>query len=104
MKAIFKTTNKSGAYTYSLQGTDKEIAAYKAAKGSFYREDENEAPLYFTSRPLNSETEYSLDAKGYLVAEDSAQTQTVLNALSTVAKLSLNDLQKFAAMKAAGLI
>ena len=104
MKAIFKNTNKSGAFTYTLTGTDKEIAAYKAAKGSFYREDENKAPLYFTSRPLNSETEYTLDAKGYLTAETSAQTQTILNALASVAQLDLNSLQKFAAMKAAGLV
>lgn len=104
MKAIFKNTNKSGAFTYSLTGTKEELAAYKAAKGSYYREDENKTPLYFTTRPLNSETEYTLDAKGYLTAETSAQTQNVLNALSSVAQLSLNDLQKFAAMKQAGLI
>lgn len=104
MKAIFKTANKSGAFTYSLTGTAKELEAYKKAKGAYYREDESKAPLYFTTRPLNSETEYTLDAKGYLTAETSAQTQTILNALSSVGSLSLNDLQKYAAMKQAGLI
>ena len=104
MKAVFKNANKSGAFTYSLTGTAKELAAYKLAKGTYYREDESKAPLYFTKRPLSSEIEYTMDSAGYLTAATSSQTQVVLNALSSVGQLSLNDLQKYAAMKQAGLI
>lgn len=102
-KVTFKNANKSGAYTYTLSGTDKELADYKKAKGVNYRE-ENGVPLYFTSRPLSSEVEYSLDGAGYLVAPMSNSGQAIINKLAEVSQFSLNDLQKYAAMKAAGLI
>lgn len=104
MKASFHTTNKSGSTAYTLTGTKEEIASYKKAKGSFYRETEKGLPLYFTSRPLSSETEYALDEKGYLSANDVSKAQTIKNALASVAGTSLNDLQKYASMVQSGLV
>jgi len=104
MQAIFHTTNKSGSTAYTLVGTKEEIAAYKKAKGSYYRETEDGKPLYFTSRPLSSETNYTLDKAGYLSANDTAKAQQIKNALASVAGTSLNDLQKYASMVQAGLV
>lgn len=104
MKAIFHTNNKSGSKSYVLTGSDKELEAYKKARGSFYRETDDKKPLYFTSRSLSSETEYKLDAQGYLTANDTAKAQSINNALASVAGTSLNDLQKYATMVQAGLV
>lgn len=108
MQATYKTTRSNGTHIYSLSGTPKEIEEYKAAKGSYFMLDTSEGihkgkPLYFTSRALSSTTEYKL-VGGNLEAETSAVQVEMLNALAQVGKFSLNDLQKFAAMKAAGLV
>ena len=104
MKATFHTTNKSGSTAYTLTGTPEEIKAYKAAKGTYYRETKDGKPLYFTSRPLSSEVNYTLDKAGYLSANDTAKAQQIKNALASVAGTSLNDLQKYSAMVQAGLV
>ena len=104
MKAIFHTTNRSGSNAYTLSGTPEEIKAYKTAKGTFYRQTDDGKPLYFTSRPLSSETEYTMDKAGYLSANDVAKAQAIKNALASVAGTSLNDLQKYSAMVQAGLV
>ena len=108
MKATYKTTRSNGTHIYWLSGTKEELAAYKAEKGSYYTEDNAEGinkgkPLYFTTRALSDTEEYTLN-KGNLDSAASAVQQTMLNALAQVGKFSLNDLQKFAAMKAAGLV
>jgi hypothetical protein len=108
MKVTYKTTRSNGTHIYSLTGTPEELAQYKTEKGSYYLEDTSEGvhkgrPLYFTTRALSSSSEYKLE-KGNLEAETSIVQVQILDALSQVGKFSLNDLQKFAAMKAAGLL
>jgi len=108
MKAIYKTTRSNGTHIYWLTGSKEELEAFKKAKGSYYTEDNAEGihkgkPLYFTTRALSSEEEYTHN-NGNLDSAASAMQQTMLNALSQVGKFSLTDLQKFAAMKAAGLV
>ena len=108
MKASYKTTRNNGTHIYWLSGSKEELAAFKAAKGSYYTEDNSEGPhkgqpLYFTTRALSDNEDYVLN-NGNLDSSSNAMQQTILNSLSQVGKFSLTDLQKFAAMKAAGLI
>ena len=108
MKATYKTTRNNGTHIYWLSGTKEELAAFKVAKGSYYVEDNAEGPkkgqpLYFTTRALADTEEYVLN-NGNLDSASNAMQQTILNSLSQVGKFSLTDLQKFAAMKAAGLV
>ena len=108
MQVTYKTTRSNGTHIYSLTGTPEEMKAFKAAKGTYYIEDTSEGihkgkPLYFTSRALSSSTEYKLVGAN-LEAETSAIQVQMLDALAQVGKFSLTDLQKFAAMKAAGLV
>ena len=100
----FRTQNRSGAYTYALAGTAKEIEAYVKAKGAFLRKDESGTPLYFTTRPLASGVEYTLDDKGYLTEPPSTEAQAIVDKLSAYSRISLKDVQKYAALTQAGLV
>jgi hypothetical protein len=94
-----------------LSGTPAEIKAYseaKAASGYAAIADDSEGPhkgalLYFTSRSLSSTMEYKLNGTN-LDSSASAEQQKIVDALATIGSTSLNDLQKYAAMKTAGLI
>lgn len=104
MKVTYLNSKDNGVKIYALTGTAEELKAYKKSKGDKYIEDKvTSKPLYFTSRPMSSDTEYTLDKDGYLVDSESAgKAQEVLNALSQFKGMNLMDLQKFAAIKQAG--
>jgi hypothetical protein len=61
-------------YVYTLTATDAEKEALKKAKGTYYREDENGNPLFFSSRPLsfnrNEAITMNITANGKIVADD----------------------------------
>jgi len=104
MKVTYLNSKDNGVKIYALSGVAKELADYKKVKGDKHMVDKKtNAPLYFTSRPMSSEIEYSLDDQGYLVdPNESTKSQEVLNALSQFKGMNLMDLQKFAAIKQAG--
>ena len=54
MKILKKVNQymKSGSiiFVYTLEGDAKELAAYKASQGEYYRESDTDEPLYFSQR------------------------------------------------------
>ncbi len=55
MKATYQRQyRKSGTgnlvFVYNVSGTPEQLAAFKAAKGAHYKEDENKVPLFFCTR------------------------------------------------------
>lgn len=81
MKAKFVNYyRKSGGqqvFVYAVTGTPEELAAYKAAQGTNYRESSDEAktPLFFAMRPLtanrNESVPLTITANNRVVADDS---------------------------------
>jgi hypothetical protein len=104
MKVTYLNSRENGVKIYSLTGNAEEIKAYKKVKGDKLIEDKATGKaLYFTSRPMSSDVEYTLDKEGYLIdSAEAGKSQEVLNALSQFRGMNLMDLQKFAAIKQAG--
>ena len=107
MKVKFINARDNGTKIYGLIGTTKEIADHKAAvekRNQKYILDKSTGmPLYFTSRPLSSESEYTLDKDGYLEDKNAiSKSQEVLDTLAMFKGMSVTDLQKFAQIKQAG--
>jgi len=96
MKVQFKTITKNDANCYILIGNANEKAAYKAAKGTFYIEDDKKNPLYFTKRALSSEMEYTLDGPTLVstsAEDDKASSQKMLNLLAKTGNFSVSKSQ-----------
>lgn len=66
-------TSKNGntTYVYHVEGTKEELAAYKASKGDFYREDTQAGnkPLFFTTNVVGNSAELVENSKGEFVAD-----------------------------------
>lgn len=50
-------------FVYDVSGTPEELAAYKATKKEFYRENEAKAPLFFTQTFAGKECDMKASAK-----------------------------------------
>lgn len=47
---IYRSSKGTLTGTYAVSGTEEELAAYKAAQGEYYRENEEGKPLFFNTR------------------------------------------------------
>lgn len=107
-KVIFRGKRRdSNVNIYLLNLTPEELAEYKAAKGSFYMEDDvSGKPLYFAQRMLSSTVDYKIDDQGSLMEPESAtmQRQAAVDKLAQYNGLSTNELQQLALLKQAGLL
>lgn len=100
-----ENTTRSGTYVYAVKGDAESLKAYKAAKGAYYRENDDKEPLYFTRGVIAAGTEMEIDASGNRVpVKASAEEQAIVDGLAKFSKVSVNDAQKYAALKAAGLV
>jgi len=61
-------------FVYVVTGTPEELAAYKAAKGTYYREDKDGNVLHFATRALsnnrNEQVVLNITTNGNIVADD----------------------------------
>lgn len=70
---MYKSAKGNDVFRYIVSGTPEELAAYKTAKDSFYREDEAlKQPLFFSSRNVGKEAELrkTSDGKDFVVNDD----------------------------------
>lgn len=76
MNAVYKDcyVSKKGTDTfiYEVQGTAEELAAYKEAKGEYYREDENGKPLFFYTNYVGERAKLIITTNGNVVPDRSA--------------------------------
>lgn len=62
--------NGNTTFVYNVEGTPEELADYKAAKKTFYREDEKtKTPLFFSTEALGGSAELVKTSKGDFVAD-----------------------------------
>ena len=98
---MFTSGKMAGRVLYKLEGTEKEKALYKTAKGAYYKEDAEGNPTYlaFADQSFARGKEYTLNAKGYL--EDTLSEEDMANIdLLAKNKLSFAQLQKLQILKA----
>jgi hypothetical protein len=52
-----------------VSGSQKDLAAFKAAQGEYYREDETGSPLWFTTRFVGATGKLIITANGNVVPD-----------------------------------
>lgn len=96
----YKSKNGNTVFVYAVTGTNAQIEAYKAAQGDQYRESEDGASLWFTTRCVGNSGSLIITAKGKVVPDMSAFEQ----AASLAKQYGGNFGQELAKMAAAQLV
>jgi hypothetical protein len=71
----YKSKNGNTVFVYTATGTDSQVEAYKAAQGDNYRESEDGASLWFTTRCIGNTGTLVITEKGKVVPDMSAFEQ-----------------------------
>ena len=98
----YRSKNGNATFVYTVSGSEKDLAAYKAAQGEYYREDDNGTPLWFTTRCIGQSGKLIITTNGNIVPDMSAFDQ----AASIAAQYGGNfgqELAKQAAMSILGV-
>ena len=95
----YKSQKGNTVFVYAVTGTTAQIEAYKAAQGDQYRESEEGASLWFTTRCVGNSGSLIITAKGKIVPDMSAFEQ----AASLAKQYGGNFGQELARMAAAQL-
>lgn len=75
----YRKLNKNGqpttVFVYGVTGTDEQVAAYKAAQGTNYRESDAGEPLWFSTRCVGNSGSLITTQKGTYAPDMSAFDQ-----------------------------
>ena len=71
----YRSKNGNPTFVYSVSGSTKDLAAFKAAQGEYYREDEAGTPLWFTTRCVGTTGKLIITTNGNVVPDMSAFDQ-----------------------------
>lgn len=75
LERSYRSKNGNATFVYTVSGSKEDLAAYKKAQGDFYREDDNNTPLWFTTRCVGPQGLLIITSKGNIVADMSAFDQ-----------------------------
>lgn len=65
----YRSKNGNVTFVYGVTGSDADLKAYKKAQGSYYREDENGQPLWFTTRCIGDNGSLIITSTGKIVPD-----------------------------------
>lgn len=68
----YRSKKGNTVFVYTVSGTEKQLAEYKAAQGDNYREDDKGVPLWFTTRCIGPAGTLIITQKGKVVPDMSA--------------------------------
>ena len=72
----YRSKNGNPTFVYAVSGNANDLAAFKAAQGEFYREDETTgSPLWFTTRCVGDNGKLIITTNGKVVPDMSAYDQ-----------------------------
>jgi hypothetical protein len=71
----YRSKNGNPTFVYGVSGSQKDLAAFKAAQGEYYREDETGSPLWFTTRCVGTTGKLIITTNGNVVPDMSAFDQ-----------------------------
>jgi len=92
----YRSDKGNPVFVYTVSGSSADLKAFKSAQGEYYREGENKAPLWFTTRCVGQQGKLIITENGKVVPDMSAFDQ----AASLVAQYGGN----FGAELAKGLV
>ncbi len=67
----YRNKKSNMVFVYSVTGTAEELERYKNAQGDFYREDEEGAPIFFSSKYVGESTKLIITSKDKCIPDTS---------------------------------
>ncbi len=71
----YRSKNGNPTFVYGVSGNANDLSSFKEAQGEYYREDENGAPLWFTTRCVGNTGKLIITTNGNIVPDMSAFDQ-----------------------------
>jgi hypothetical protein len=71
----YRSRNGNPTFVYAVSGSTADLEAFKEAQGEYYREDDNGAPLWFTTRCVGNSGKLIITTNGNIVPDMSAFDQ-----------------------------
>jgi len=73
-KSVRTYRSKKGnpTFVYTVEGSKEDLASFKKSQGSYYREDEDGKPLWFTTRYIGEVGTLLITTNGNVVPDMSA--------------------------------
>ena len=65
----YRSSNGNPTFVYTVAGSTEELAKFKEIQGSYYREDENANPLWFTTRYCGEQVDLLVTSNGKLAPD-----------------------------------
>lgn len=65
----YRSKNGNPTFVYGVQGNKEGLEAFKKAQGSYYREDEEGTPLWFTTRFIGDTGNLIVTTNGNVVPD-----------------------------------
>lgn len=65
----YRSKNGNPTFVYGVEGSKEDLAAFKKAQGSYYREDESKLPLWFTTRYIGETGSLIVTTNGNIVPD-----------------------------------
>jgi hypothetical protein len=65
----YRSKNGNATVVYSVEGSKEDMASFKKAQGSYYREDEDKNPLWFTTRYIGEDGKLLITTNGNIVPD-----------------------------------
>jgi hypothetical protein len=65
----YRSKNGNPTFVYSVEGSKEDMASFKKAQGSYYREDEDKNPLWFTTRYIGEDGKLLITTNGNIVPD-----------------------------------
>lgn len=65
----YRSKNGNPTFVYRVDGNKDDLAAFKKAQGSYYREDDDKNPLWFTTRYIGETGNLIVTSNGNIVPD-----------------------------------
>jgi hypothetical protein len=65
----YRSSNGNPTFVYTVSGDKENLEKFKAIQGSYYREDENSNPLWFTTRFIGDAGTLIITSNGKVVPD-----------------------------------
>jgi len=65
----YRSKNGNPTFVYSVEGSKENLASFKKAQGSYYREDDDKNPLWFTTRFIGETGTLIVTSNGNIVPD-----------------------------------
>jgi hypothetical protein len=65
----YKSKSGNPTFVYTVNGSTEDLVAYKKAQGTYYREQEDGTPLWFTTRYIGEAGDLLITSNGNIVPD-----------------------------------